>query len=245
MRRARHPFLRGPGAIAPWAVACTLLVSAVLSGGGLATAASARELRGSVQILAKGGKFTDKSADVRTAVVTFRPATPVRGLQTSRTFVMTTKKKEFLPRVLAVPVGATVSFPNEDPILHNVFSVSGENRFDLGLYRQGKGKSATFKTPGIVRVFCNVHQAMVGFVAVLDTPFSAFPDAAGAFTLSIPDTAGTLEVWHEQTDPVTLAVPAGALKPDWTIRPVVTRPRVPQHLNKLGKPYDRGRAEYE
>jgi plastocyanin len=206
--------------------------------------AGARELRGSVQILAKGGKFIDKSADPRTAVVIYRPRTPVRNLQTSRTFTMTTRKKEFLPRVLAVPVGATVQFPNEDPILHNVFSVSGENRFDLGLYRQGKGKSATFRTPGIVRVFCNVHQAMVGFVAVLDTPFSAFPDSAGNFTLSVPDGPGTLEVWHEQTEPVTVAVPAGALRPDWVLRPIVTRPRVPQHLNKLGKPYDRGRADY-
>jgi plastocyanin len=206
--------------------------------------AAGRELRGSVQILAKGGKFIDKSADVRTAVVVFRPKVPVRGLSTSRSFSMTTRKKEFVPRVLAVPVGATVLFPNEDPILHNVFSVSGENRFDLGLYRQGKGKPATFKSPGIVRVFCNVHQSMVGFIAVLDSPFSAFPDSAGNFSLTIPDGAGTIEVWHEQTEPVTLEVPAGPLRPDWVLRPIVTRPRVPQHLNKLGKPYDRGRADY-
>ena len=104
---------------------------------------------------------------------------------------MVTVRKAFQPRILVVPVGSTVRFPNQDPILHNVFSVSGRNSFDLGLLGKGAGSTAVFREAGIVRVFCNVHQAMVGFVAVLDTPFSAFPDSAGNFTLSVPDGPGT------------------------------------------------------
>jgi len=143
-----------------------------------------------------------------------------------------------------VPAGATVVFPNQDPILHNVFSVSGENRFDLGLYRQGPGKSATFKRSGLVRVFCNVHQSMAATIAVVDTPYSTSPDASGAFQMRIPEGAGKLEVWHEQTDPVVIEVgPRGDVSAV-EARAVVTRPRVPQHLNKLGRPYDRGRADY-
>lgn len=69
-----------------------------------------------------------------------------------------------------VPAGSTVRFPNQDSILHNVFSVSRANRFDLGLYRRGEGKSATFRQPGVVRVFCNVHHSMVAYVVVVETP---------------------------------------------------------------------------
>ena len=210
----------------------------------LASAVGARELRGSIQILARGGKVVDRAADHRQVVIAFHPSGGVQGLRgAGRTYSMATLKKEFTPRVLVVPVGATVSFPNQDPILHNVFSVSGENSFDLGLYRQGPGKTATFKRPGFVRVFCNVHQAMVGYVAVLATPHHVQPAADGSFVLSVPDRAGELVVWHEQTEPVTVAVPAGAVAP-LTIRPVITRPRMPQHLNKLGKPYDRAAGDY-
>ena len=202
--------------------------------------AGARELRGSVQILAKGGKFIDKSADPRTAVVIYRPRTPVRNLQTSRTFTMTTRKKEFLPRVLAVPVGATVQFPNEDPILHNVFSVSGENRFDLGLYRQGKGKSATFRTPGIVRVFCNVHHGMFGYIFVVASPYWARVGADGTFRIpDVPAGPGQLTVWNERSSPTTreLTLPVA---PPYRIGIEITMPRIPPHKNKLGNPYSGG-----
>lgn len=204
-----------------------------------------RDLRGTVQLVAKDGKTVDRAADPRTAVVMFRPAKPVQQMATSRGYEMATRKKEFQPRTLVVPVGGTVVFPNQDPILHNVFSVSGENRFDLGLYRQGPGKSATFKQPGMVRVFCNVHQSMAAYIAVVDTPFSVSPDGGGAFLLRIPAGAGKLEVWHEQTDPVVIEIaPQGDITAV-AVRAVVTRPRVPQHLNKLGRPYDRGRAGYD
>ena len=58
-----------------------------------------------------------------------------------------------------------------------------------------------FKSPGLVRVFCNVHHSMVSYIWVLDTPFYATPDWNGNFTLTgLPEAPGTLEVWHEQTD---------------------------------------------
>jgi plastocyanin len=57
--------------------------------------------------------------------------------------------------VLGVPVGSSVDFPNDDPIFHNVFSLSGPQPFDLGLYRRGQAPSRTFAQPGTYRVFCN------------------------------------------------------------------------------------------
>ena len=117
----------------------------------LAASAFAGTVRGRVQVVDKGGK---KATDVSDVVVY------VDGVRTKpkpARATVTMKGKAFLPRVVAVAVGGTVDFPNEDPIFHNVFSVSGENRFDLDLYRSPKSGSWTFQHPGIVRVYCNIH----------------------------------------------------------------------------------------
>ena len=96
-------------------------------------------------------------------------------------------QKRFDPRVVAVRKNATVEFPNADPIYHNVFSVSGANRFDLGLYRSGASKSKKFDEPGLVRVYCNIHPQMVGFVMVVDSDFVAVTGPDGAFRFeSVP-----------------------------------------------------------
>ena len=191
------------------------------------------ELRGTLQLTQDGRRV----AGAQEAVVYFTPAAPARRTGAPPVFDMLTQKKEFRPRTLVVPVGARVRFPNQDPILHNVFSVSGGNAFDLGLMPKGPGKEATFREPGLVRVFCNVHQAMTAYVLVLDTPYSTSPDAAGAFRLTgLPPGPGTLSVWHERGEVVSrpVTVPAsGAL----ALSLPVAKPRVPRHLNKFGKPY--------
>lgn len=208
----------------------------------LPPAAAAAELRGRVQLVGKGGKPAQGS-DLRQAVVSFRPAAAPAAAPAPAPLEMVTRKKEFVPRVLAVTAGSRVRFPNQDPILHNVFSVTPEQAFDLGLYPRGAGKEQRFAEPGVVRVFCNVHHAMVGYVVVLDTPFRVHPDALGNFALSgLPAGPGRLTVWHEQVEPWTVEVDLphpGAI----AARLEVTRPRLPAHLNKLGKPYG-GRDRY-
>lgn len=202
-------------------------------------AARAHDIAGTVELFDEGGKRRITGVELAGAVVYFEPerAAP---LPTGGRYEMTTKGKEFLPRVLPVPKGGAVGFPNEDPILHNVFSLSPGNKFDLGLYRKGPGKTVTFKEAGLVRVFCNVHHAMVAYVLVLDTPFFARPDEQGRFLLRGPNPgAGTITVWHERAEPWTqrLSVPVtGPVK----ARLEISKPRVPPHLNKLGKAYARG-----
>lgn len=188
-----------------------------------------------------------KDADPREAVISFVPAgggrtagaaTPEAGGE----HTLTTVRKDFSPRVLAVPLGATVRFPNEDPILHNVFSVSGRNRFDLGLFGRGEAGEKTFEHAGVVRVYCNVHPDMAASVLVLDTPYVARPAADGRFTISgLASGEGTLTVWHERAESLvrTIHLPLdGAL----TLELELSRPRVPSHLNKFGKPYDKRRG---
>ena len=160
------------------------------------------------------------------------PAGAVRGQ-------MDSAKKTFTPRVLVVPREAGVEFPNRDPIFHNVFSVSGANRFDLGLYRSGTSRTRRFDAPGLVRVYCNIHPQMVGFVQVVDSDFFAVTGPDGTFRLEgVPPGAYTLKAWHEEASesstPVT--VRAGNESPV-TLRIDVSGFRPAPHKNKYGKDY--------
>ena len=120
--------------------------------------------------------------------------------------------------------------------------MSGKNRFDLGLYRKGDdGKSHTFDHAGIVRVFCNVHHSMVAYVAVLDTPHHTELGRDGSFSLpDLPPGNGVLTIWHERAEPMTLNVDVAAGRP-LDLELVITKPRIPRHRNKFGKPYSRKR----
>ncbi len=211
----------------------------------LALPLHSEEIRGRVQLLAKGGKGPAKGSDVRQAVVYFEPAGPQSSRPPDTPFEMVTKRKELVPRVLVVPKGSRVRFPNQDPILHNVFSVSSPNQFDLGLYRQGPGKEKRFEEPGLVRVFCNVHHDMVAYILVLGTPYYVSPDAQGEFVLTgLPRGPGKLTVWHEQADPWTVdaELPAKVAGPVMA-RVEIVRPLIPAHLNKLGQSYFRSQRD--
>lgn len=108
------------------------------------------------------------------------------------------KDKRFVPHVLAVPVGATVEFRNDDTLFHNVFSLSTPNEFDLGLYKDGAQRERLFSTPGPVHLLCNIHASMNGWLYVSDSPWFAQANAEGAFTVkNVPPGTYELEVWHE------------------------------------------------
>ena len=84
-------------------------------------------------------------------------------------------------------------FPNQDPILHNAFSTSKDNAFDVGLYGQGDAQAVTFSKVGYVRVYCNVHHSMIGHILVLDTPYFVRPDSKRNFRLAdVPAGEGDL-----------------------------------------------------
>lgn len=112
--------------------------------------------------------------------------------------VVAQKNKTFVPRVLAVPVGTSVEFKNEDEISHNVFSLSKGSDFDLGLYKGGNSRAQQFDNPGPVQLLCNIHSSMVGYVYAVDSPWFAQADASGAFAIKgVPAGEYVLEAWHE------------------------------------------------
>jgi len=156
------------------------------------------------------------------------------------TFQITTRNKTLVPHVLAIPAGSTVTFPNDDPISHNLFSLSSNNAFDLGLYRKGAGKSQKFDSPGIVNVYCNVHPNMSAVIHVMATPYFAFADANGNFSVAnVPPGRYRLVAWNEQGGqneaPVDIA---GAGAPPAIAMTLDSRNyRASQHMDKAGKPY--------
>lgn len=106
---------------------------------------------------------------------------------------------QFQPRLLAITVGTSVDFPNSDPVFHNVFSYSRTKTFDLGRYRQGRSKSVEFDKPGLVKVFCEIHNTMQAFVLVLDTPYFTLSDEAMGYSFeNIPAGKYELVLWQEQ-----------------------------------------------
>jgi plastocyanin len=154
---------------------------------------------------------------------------------------MKSASKRFQPRVVAVPKNTTVEFPNADPIYHNVFSVSGANRFDLGLYRSGASRPKTFEEAGLVRIYCNIHPQMVGFVMVVDSDYVAVTPPSGDFELAnVPAGSRVLKVWHEEA-PAEMSIPitvkAGGTDTAAPIRIDVSAYKPEPHKNKYGKDY--------
>jgi plastocyanin len=90
----------------------------------------------------------------------------------------------FAPDFLVVVVGQTVTMPNDDRMIHNVFSVSPAKKFDLGHYPQGQSRSIVFDKPGVIDLFCNIHENMHGVVIVAPSTFWAFADTDGKFKIA-------------------------------------------------------------
>jgi plastocyanin len=138
----------------------------------------------------------------------------VGAAPTSTRASMAQVEKRFDPALLVVPVGTVVEFPNHDPFFHNVFSYSRPARFDLGRYPQGESKEVRFDQPGVVRVYCEVHESMRAAIVVVENPFWARPDDEGRFRLEgVPAGNHTLVAWHtdRRDREVQVTVRAGAV----------------------------------
>ena len=113
--------------------------------------------------------------------------------------VIEQRNETFAPRVLAVTRGSVVSFPNEDPYFHNVFSLSRASTFDLGRYRQHQAREQRFTKTGLVKVFCHIHSHMSASIMVLDHPYFTVPNLDGTFALpAVPAGRYTIVGWHER-----------------------------------------------
>jgi len=139
------------------------------------------------------------------------PASAESALEAaSETPRLAQKGQMFVPRVVVIAANSNVEFPNQDPIYHNVFSLSPTRRFDLGKYRRGSSRTVNFPKPGLVNVYCDIHSNMEAFILVLPHHGFTRPKASGEFRLpDLPAGTYVLHAWHpdlgEQT--VTVEVP--------------------------------------
>lgn len=106
--------------------------------------------------------------------------------------------RRFTPELLVIEAGSKVSFPNNDPIFHNVFSLSGPKSFDLGNYPKGDTRFVTFPEPGIVYVNCHLHPNMTAAIVVTPNKWHTMADRDGRFALpDLPPGKYTVVAWHK------------------------------------------------
>lgn len=105
--------------------------------------------------------------------------------------------RRFEPMVTVVPVGTKVQFPNHDSVRHHLYSFSPAKKFELKLYVGRPESPIEFDRPGLVVLGCNIHDAMIGWVVVTDTPWFAKTGSNGHATLAdVPPGQYTLRSWH-------------------------------------------------
>ena len=159
---------------------------------------------------------TSAGLPVRDAVVTVRyPAgVATAPIKFAWPLTVTQQNIQFDPFVLIVPVGSDVTFPNKDKVRHHVYSFSAAKRFELKLYGQEAQRTVKFDKAGVVALGCNIHDQMIGFLIVVDTPYAAKSDDSGNVVLTgLPAGPATLTVWHpylkgsnnQMSRPLTLA----------------------------------------
>jgi plastocyanin len=164
----------------------------VLASALLASAAGATDLTVALH--------TADGAPVSDAVVSLYPASglPAEPLKPDRHYQMAQHHIQFEPQVLIVPVGAVVDFPNQDNVRHHVYSFSPAHPFNLKLYSRDETKSERFDKVGVVALGCNIHDKMVGFIKVVDTPFAVktSPTTGDAMIQGAPGGAVTVRIWQ-------------------------------------------------
>jgi len=170
---------------------------------------------------------------------------------------MLQKDKMFHPHVLPIEVGTIVDFPNADPIFHNAFSNYEGQLFDVSLYPPGTSRSVTFRKPGVVRVFCNIHPSMSAIILVLKNPY--FVKVASDGTYHIPNVPpGQYEVhfYDERAAPLSLnqtdkqeGLKLVVDSTDVTVPALhiseSTHTTVPPHKNKYGQDYPKDAGPYQ
>lgn len=146
-------------------------------------------------------------APVSDAVVSLqpldRPAPPAHDALAT----MDQRNLSFVPQVLVVQTGSKVRFPNSDNVRHHVYSFSPAKRFELKLYAGNHASTVLFDHPGVDVLGCNIHDWMLGYVVVVDTPWFAKTGPDGTATLEAPPGRYTLGLWDARQDPAT--PPAG------------------------------------
>ena len=142
-----------------------------------------------------------QGSPVADAVVVAVPVDGAMRLPARRSSVIDQVDKQFTPRVNAILVGTSVIFPNHDNVRHQVYSFSRAKHFELPLYAGIAAKPVLFDRPGVVVLGCNIHDWMVGYVYVSESPYFAKTGEDGKVVIAnLPPRSYIVRVWQPQLD---------------------------------------------
>ncbi len=206
-----------------------LCVVSLLGAAALAPLAQPASLAGRVQTTVRPKTQPASAVVYAEPIGATAPRRPVQA-------TMAQQNKSFSPRVLGVPAGSSIDFPNRDSIFHNVFSLSAPEPFDLALYRAGASKTRTFAEPATYQVFCDIHPQMVAFIVVAPTPYVTTVGPDGAWRLTVPTGRYRVTALSERASPVTIDTATSAATPTVLTLDESSASQAP-HLNKFGRPY--------
>lgn len=146
-------------------------------------------------------QITDENGlPVKDAVVEVHPAAGFSGpIRFPWRMGMAQRSQQFVPGTLIVAKGSTVAFPNLDRVRHSIYSFSAPARFEIDLYGRDQTRTHTFPIAGSVKLGCNIHDQMRGYIRVTDTPFAGKTDRDGYITIAaLPTGSANVTVWHPQ-----------------------------------------------
>jgi hemoglobin len=147
-----------------------------------------------------GTMTVDGKAPDGFGVIMMWPKSGKVAKRTPKKRIIEQRDKAFAPHVMAVPVGSTVSFPNYDPIFHNVFSLSKSKSFDLGMFKNGESRDIKVDKPGIIRLGCNLHASMSAYLIVVDAPAYVSTEPDGSFSFkSLAPGKYRVQAWNERS----------------------------------------------
>lgn len=127
------------------------------------------------------------------------PDRAIEKKRITRVVVMDQINMQFVPDVLVIQSGSSVDFPNSDQIQHQVYSFSAPKKFQLSLYAGHKYPPVQFDRPGLITVGCNIHDSMLAYIYVTDSPYFGKSDQHGTLVLhDLPAGSYTLTAWHPQ-----------------------------------------------
>jgi plastocyanin len=140
-------------------------------------------------------------APVPGAVVYLESGPPATAKPGTRV-VIDQRDKVFVPQVTVVQVGTEVAFPNSDSVSHHVYSFARPNAFELPLYKGGTRPNVRFDHAGVVALGCNIHDSMIAYVVVVETPYFAQADGQGTATIGGVEAGSyAVQVWSPRLDP--------------------------------------------
>jgi len=133
---------------------------------------------------------------VANVVVYLTPKDPKNKVASNKIAIMDQVNTQFLPHILAIQKDTQVRFPNSDSIKHHVYSFSQAKTFELQLYKELLADPLLFSKLGSVELGCNIHDWMLGYIFVVDTPYFGKTDIKGNLTIDLPDGEYQVHVWH-------------------------------------------------